>query len=241
MSVTATETGVPSPMLTARSAGFFYLLNITTIFASIYLSRGLVVPGDAAATSRNILAHETQFWSAYAFEVVSTACSLAVAALLYELLRPVNRGFSMLAAFFRVVACAIAAVGYLFQLTPLRIADAAQHLSSYNSDQLQAIGFLLSWFSGAATRLSIVFFGFHFLVLGLLIFRSRFLPRVLGLGLMFAGVGGLMFLAPQFAVQYFFQFAALGLVAEGSIALWLLGRGVNAPRWRERVAKAGAC
>src|SRR5215471_11288821 len=106
-----------SPRFKARTAGVCYLLNILTILIAVFFFRGFVVSGDAAATAAHVLSREPLFRSGIAFETISTACSIAVAALFYALFKPVNGSLSLL-PFFRLIACAIAAVGYLFQLAP---------------------------------------------------------------------------------------------------------------------------
>jgi Domain of unknown function (DUF4386) len=93
-----------SPRSKARVAGVFYLLNILTIFLAISFFRGLFVSGDVAATATNLAAHPLRFQSGFALELASTACSVAVAALLYVLLEPVNKSLSVLAGF-GVAAC----------------------------------------------------------------------------------------------------------------------------------------
>jgi len=222
-----------SPRLIGRIAGVFYLLNMLTILLAILFFRGLIVPGDAATTARNLLAHESQFRLGFAFELVSTSCSLTVATLFYKLFKPVNRSVSLLAAFFRLIACAVAVVGYLFQLAPLQILGAAQPLSALKPEEVQAIALLLYRLHNPASDVVIVFFGFHFVLIGYLIFRSTFLPRTLGVLASFGGFGALIFLAPPLARNLFPFFLAVGLLVEVSLTLWLLIFGVNAQRWKE--------
>jgi len=225
---------------TARNAGLFYLLNIITIFIAVFCFRGLIVSGDPAATATNLLAHQVRFRIGFAFELISTACSIAVAALLCELFLPVNGSLAVLAASFRLVACAIAAVGYLFQLAPLQIFGAAPHyLSVLTLEELRAVALLLNSFSGHASRLSIVFFGFHFEVIAYLIFRSNFGSRTLGVFVAAAGLGGLMFLVPTLAAGLFLYFVPIGLLCELSLAAaLLLARGSPQPRRRRSGAAA---
>jgi len=170
-------------------------------------------------------------------------CSIVVAALFYELFRPVSRSLSLLAAFFRLIACAVAVLGYLFQLAPLQALGSAHYLSTLTMEQLEALGLLLYTFSAQASHIVIVFFGFHFVVLGYLIFASSYLPRTLGILAAFAGLGalafgGLTFLAPTPGGYPFPYFAVLGLLTEVSLSLWLIIAGVNAERWKEQVNAA---
>ena len=212
--------------------GFFYLVNTSTILLAAYFLGGLVVAGDPAATAHNFLAREPAFRLGFALEMVSTASSIGVAASLYELFKPVSPVLSLLAAAFRFIACAVAAIGYLFQLSPLQVLAAAPHLGAFRLQEIQDLAFLLHGFSSPASRIVIVFFGFHFLCLSILIFRSGFLPKLLGAFVGLAGLGGLTFLMPQIAVQYFPEFAAVGALGEVSLTLWLLIFGVDAQKWR---------
>jgi hypothetical protein len=213
-----------TPSLTAKMAGVFYLLNIATILLAVFFFRG-IVSRDPAATAANVLAHEASFRLGYALELISTACSIAVAALFYELLKPVNRSVSLTAAFFRVVACALAVVGYLFQLAPLQVAGGAHSVELYR-------------LRGPASDMVIVFFGFQFVLIGYLIFRSTFLPRAFGALAGIAGLGGLMFLVPPLAHNLFPYFVAIGLLAELSLTAWLLAAGVDVQRWNELASTA---
>jgi len=86
----------------------------------------------------------------------------------------------------------------------------------------------------------LVFFGFYCLLIGYLIFRSTFLPRVLGVLMMFAGLGWLTFLSPPLA-KYLTPYIFIpGLLGEGALTLWLLVMSVNEQRWKEQAGAAGA-
>lgn len=229
MEVTANmEVNERSPRVTARLAGIFYLLNIVTIFLSIFFFRGLFVSGDATATASNIEAHRLLFQSGFASELVSTGCSLGVAAFLYHLLKPVNKSLSLFAAFCRLAACGMFIVNDLFQIASLQLARV----------ESQLLGQMLSAFRANSSSIGIVFFAYHFVLIGYLIFKSNFLPRLLGALLILAGFGALMFLVPSFGRSLFLYFAPLGLIGELSLTGWLLVKGVNAQRWREQAEAA---
>jgi len=227
-----------SPRFNARAAGTCYLLNILTILIAVFLFRGLVVPGDAAATAASVLTREPLFRSAIAFEIISTAFSIAVAVLFYVLFKPVDESFSLLAAFFRLIACAVAALGYLFQIAPLVVLGGGSYLSAFNLEQLQGLAMLFFKLNAQVRNVSIVFFGFHFLLVGFLILKSTFLPRALGVLCALAGLGGLIFLAPPLASYLFPYIVAVGLLTEVSLTLWLLVKGVNEQRWKEQASAA---
>jgi hypothetical protein len=98
----------------------------------------------------------------------------------------------------------------------------------------------LSQFLPALRRINpLVFFGFYCLLIGYLIFRSTFLPRILSALMAFAGLGWLTFLSPPLA-NYLYPYNLLpGILGEGSLTLWLLLVGVNVQRWTEQASVAG--
>ena len=94
---------------------------------------------------------------------------------------------------------------------------------------------ILDLFHLAPSHVSpLLFFGPYCLLLGYLIFRSTFLPRILGVLMMFAGLGWLVFLLPSLAHSLSLYIEGVGILAEGLLMLWLLVRGVNVPRWKEQ-------
>jgi hypothetical protein len=229
-----------SPRFKARAAGVSYLFTfVTGIFELVFVSGTLVISGDAAATASNILAHETLFRLGFACNVIATACYVAVTALFYDLFMPVDRSLSVLAAFFSLVGCATGAVSCLFYLAPLAVLGGAQYLSVFNVEQLQALALTFLKLNGQTTQIGLVFFGFYCLLIGYLIFRSAFLPRILGVLMAFAGLGWLTFLSPPLAKSLSPYILAPGLLGEGALALWLLVKGVNAQRWNEQAGAAG--
>lgn len=201
-----------SPRFRARLAGVFEALEgITSSFGQVAVLGRLVVFSNAAAT----------------------------AALLYHLFKPVNRSLSLVAAFLSLGGCAILMVGSFFQEVPLVVLGGSKYLSVFNAQQLQALAYMLLGFTGQAANLSLVFFGpFDFLI-GYLIFRSTFLPRILGVLMMLASLGWLAFLAPRVANHLSLYSEGLGILAEGLLMLWLLVMGVNAERWKEQASAAG--
>ena len=228
-----------SPRFKARIAGLFYLLTFLTGGVALLVSGRLVVHGDAAATATNILAHEPLFRLGFAADLIAVACYIAVTGLFYNLFKPVNRSLSLLAAFFSLVGCAIGALSCLFDLAPLVVLGGAQYLSVFKVEQLQALALMFLKLHTQGYNISLVFFGFYCLLIGYLIFRSTFLPRILGALMAFAGLGWLTFLSPPLANYLYPYILAPGLLGEGSLTLWLLVIGVNVQRWKEQASAAG--
>ena len=232
--------GETSPRLKARIAGVFYLLEMLTGgFAILFVGGRLFVSGDAAATATNILAHLSLFQLGFAANLIQFACYVAVTGLFYDLLRPVNRGLSLLAAFFSLVGCTIGAVSCLFYFAPVVVLGGAQYLNVFKLEQLQALALMFLNLYGQCFNISFVFFGFYCLLIGYLIFRSSFLPRIiLGAGMALAGSGWLIFLSPALAKHLSPYNLAAGL-GEVALTLWLIVAGVNAQRWKEQASAAG--
>jgi hypothetical protein len=137
------------------------------------------------------------------------------------------------------VGCAIQAFTCVFLLAPLVLLGGAQYLSVFKVEQLQALALVFVKFHGQGYNISLVFFGFYCLLIGYLIFRSAFLPRILGVLMAIAGLDWLTFLSPPLAKYLSPYIVALGLLGEGSLCLWLLVIGVNVQRWKEQASAAG--
>jgi hypothetical protein len=218
-----------------------YLLFFVTAVLGAVVAPGISGLGgmsaDAATTANTILANEPSYRLGWALGLISTTCYVALMALFYQVFRPVSRTLAVLAAFFGLVGCAITAVGSLFQLAPLVILGGGSYLSVFNATQMQALALLFLNLGVQVSDIALVFFGLFQLVLGYLIFRSTFLPRILGALIALAGVGWLTFLWPPLANALLTPLEILGFLAEALFMLWLLVVGVNAHRWKEQASK----
>src|ERR1041385_8145258 len=169
-----------SPRSKARMIGVVYLLYFLTAIFSKFLIKGLVVSGDAMATANDILAHESSFRLGLGVGLISTACYVAVTALFYHMFKPVSKNLSLIAAFFSLVGCAIQAFSSLFRLAPFVLLRGNPYLSVFKMEQLRALALMSLQFYAQAAIVSLVFFGLYCLVIGYLVFRSTFLPQILG-------------------------------------------------------------
>jgi hypothetical protein len=215
-----------------RVVGLVWLVYFVTAILGAYLVKGLVVPADAAATARNIMAHETLYRSGFAVGLIANAVYIALTALLYRLFEPVNRSISLLAAFLSLVGCATQIIGGLFQLAPLVVLGGSRFLGAFDAEQLQAVALLSLKLYSQVFNISLVLFGLFELTIGYLIIRSTFLPRILGVSMVIAGVAWLTFLWPPLATPLLPYIVALN-VGEFLLMLWLLVKGVDVSRWRE--------
>jgi len=228
------EEGAPRP--SARITGIVYFLYFLTAVLGEFFLKGMVADGDAAATANNLLAHQSLFRLGLATGLIATASYIAVTALFYGLFKPVNRSLSLLAAFFGLVGCSITAFGSLFQLAPLVVLGGAPYLRVFNLEQLQALALMFLKLNDQSANICLVLFGFYDLLIGYLIFRSAFLPRVLGVLMALAGLGWLTFLYPPLANSLSPYVLVLGFLAELLLMLWLLVKGVNVQRWKEQAS-----
>jgi hypothetical protein len=234
------QTVETSPLLKARIAGGCWLITILAGIFGLYVWNSLVVSGDAAATATNILTNEFFFRSGTAATLISTGSYVGATLFVYELLKPVNRPVSLLAAFFSLVGCAIWAVGGLFEFSPFVILKSAAYSSIFTTEQLQALTLLFLKIGGQASIVGSVFFGMHCFLAGYLILKSNFLPRFVGALMMFGGLGWLTFLAPPLVSSLSPFIMMPGTLGELTLALWLLVKGVNVARWKEQAGGAAA-
>lgn len=222
----------PSPSV-ARLAGALYLATIVFgLFAEVGARGSLVVGSDAAATARAILAHEALFRAGIAADLAMLACYVGVTALFHEMFRRVDTGLSRMAAAFSLIGIAILAADTLFLLVPLRLLATTPHLLELGAAQRDVVTLLALKLHGDGYDVSLVFFGIYCLMLGWLVWRSGFLPKVIG-GLM--ALAGLCYLvnsiadltAPAFARMLSPHLLDPTLIGEAALALWLLVAGAS--------------
>jgi len=229
-----------SPRFKARMAGVCQLMEaVTAAFGQVIIPGKLVVAGNAAATAANILGHERLFWLGFVLSVIGVAFHLAWALLMYVLLKPVNRNLSLLAAFFVLVSCAMQALTSLLYLAPLLILQGGSSFSAFTAEQLQALALMFLKLNEYAFNIDLVFFGLWCVLAGYLIFRSTFLPRILGVLLAIDGLGFVTYLYPPLAYHMFIPYlAAASVLGEIPLELWLIVMGVNVQRWKEQATAA---
>jgi Domain of unknown function (DUF4386) len=223
-----------SPQLYARMAGASYLLGaLTSVLGQMVVLGMLVVSGSATATAANILSHEPLFRLGFVSSLMTVPFHLVWAVLFYGLFKPVNRSVSLLAGFVMLVACTMWALSSLLYLAPLLVLQGKISLSAFAPEQLEALALMLLKLNAQAYDIGIVFFGFWCVLIGYLIFRSTFLPRIIGALEVLAGLGYLTLLWQPLAHYLYPYNLALAGPGEISLLLWLLVRGVNVRKWRE--------
>ena len=222
-----------SPKAKARLAGVFEALEgLTSAFGQVIIPGQLIVVGNAAATAANILNHENLFRLGFALSLFGALFHLGWAFLFYQLFRPVNRNVSSCAVFVILVGCAIQAVTALFYLAPLLVLTAGSSLGDLTQQQLQALAYLFLKLNGLAFDTYLVFFGLWCVLIGYLIIKSTFLPRILGVLLAIDGLAWMTYMSPPLGHYLFPVIAVASGLAEIPLQLWLLIFGVNNERWK---------
>ncbi len=232
-----------SPRATARWAGFLYFINAACgLWAEVFVRGKIIVPGDATATAASILASQTLYRSGFAADLVSMVTEVFIALLFYRLFRPVSRSLAMGMVLFRLAWVAIFATVALTHVAPLLLLAGGS--KGLDPGVAQALSYFFLQLHGQGYEIGLVFFGVDCVLLGLLVLRSTFLPKVLGVLL---GVAGLCYIANSFTD---FLLPALGhqfgmwlllpcAVAEYALILWLLVAGVNTTKWNQQAGIDG--
>jgi hypothetical protein len=215
---------------TARVAGFLYLLVIVFVFfAGVRYS--LIVPGDAATTANNIRADELLFRIGFVGDLIHSTCFLLLAWALYVLFKPVNKNLALLFVLFVVACVVIQCINLLINFTGLLLLSDADYLTLFEADQLHAQEMLFRNLYENGILIAQIFFGLWLLPLGYLVYKSGYLPRILGILLMIGCFGYLIdffqyFLFPDYEVITY-PGLAVATIAEISLCGWLLLKGVK--------------
>ncbi len=220
----------------SRLAGIGYLIIfITGIFANFFVIEGLVVPGDGATTLQNIRESDGLFRIGIFSFILMVIFDLMLAWALYLLLKPVNRNMSLFQAWFRLVNGTIFGVALFHLVEVIQLANGGGYLAGADQEwiaievmrSLEAFNTL--WLIG------LIFFGIHLVFLGWLVRKANYIPGILGILLIIAGVGYLVDSFANFMMAGYDDYADIfmmivvlpGVVGELSLTLWLLIKGVK--------------
>ncbi|WP_421932060.1 DUF4386 domain-containing protein [Phenylobacterium sp.] len=233
---------IAAPRLTARITGALYVVTIAGGISGLLLRQGLIVKGDAAATAALILGSVDLYRLSFTVELVGTLAYVAITALLYGLLRPAGPFISRVAMAFGLAGCAIGLAVSPLLLAPLVLLKSAPYLAAFSPAQLEGLAYAFLRLQGQGYTVAMTCFGLYCGLLGWLVFRSTFMPRIIGVLLALTCLGwsldGLSeFLAPELSTRLGPLPMLLGLLGEGSLTAWLLVMGVNPGKWRARAAE----
>jgi hypothetical protein len=220
---------------TARLAGGLYLAYIVIcILTDVFGHSHFIVDGDAATTTTNIMAHGWQFRAGFVGDLIAAVLFFLAAWTLYVLLKPVNKNLALLFLLLNLGGVVLQCMNDLNLLAALLLSSGADYLNVFQPSQLHALAMAFLDFYKQGFWICQIFFGAWLFPLGYLIFKSGFLPRILGIIFMMHCVGWLItfgqyFLFPGYDFITYVTYP-LGFVAEFGLTLWLLIKGVDIER-----------
>jgi hypothetical protein len=236
------QSSISSPNTYARIGGIAYLIIIVAgLLGEMFIRNSIIVSGDAAATAQN-LAASTKLWRlGIAGDLLMHVCDLIVLFAYVVLFWPVNKKLILLAIMLNLVQTAVLVANKINLIMPLFFLSDDNYLRSFNPQQLQSLSYLFIKAHSYGFGVGLIFFGCASLITGYIIRRSGFLPGVLGLGMQIAGVCYLvnsfaLILAPTIAQLLFPAILLPPFIAELSLSLWLIIKGVDVVLWKEKAA-----
>ena len=218
----------------ARVGGLLYLVVIATaFFAEMFVRSSLIIPKDAVATANNILSAERLYRVGGFADILNLSCDVALAIILYHLLRAGGQVFALTATAFRLVADGCLAVATFFHFASLTLLGSSHALTMIPLAERQSLALDMIKIHSLGYNICLLFFGVHLLLLGWLGLRSGLMPRWLGVLLILTffcyslnSVVHLVF--PEVHLSDFILLP--GLLTELALAIWLLAGGVAAAR-----------
>lgn len=223
---------ITSTRKAARVAGLLYLVTcIPAPFSLLYVPGKLVVSGNAAATAKNILGSEWMFRLGIAGQLVSAIAFLFTVRALHRLLQGVDKRLASLMVTLFAISIPISCVNALNDIAALILVRGADFLSVFSEPQRYALAMVFLRVHSQGLFVAQIFWGLWLLPFGVLVYRSGFLPRILGVLLILNGCAYPIqsftsFLLPQYAsLVYRYTFPAL--MGEAVVILWLLIRGAK--------------
>jgi hypothetical protein len=218
-----------SPRKTARLAGFLYFTYfITSLIANFF---GNFVFVDAPATLNTIIAHESLFRIGLVISLFSVVFFLLAAWALYVLLKPVNKNLALLFLLLNLGGFVIWCLSTLNLFSSLLLLSGADYLKVFQADQLQAQALLFINLYKNGSVIAQIPYGVWLFPLGYLVFKSRFLPKILGILLIADFFAQLIFVIQRFLLPGYdvisYPGLAISFIAEISLTLWLLIKGVK--------------
>lgn len=228
-----------SPSTRGRILAALYLaVIIGGIIGQAVIADGMIVRDDAAKTAANIVANRSLYRLAFTIFMLEMAAQFAVSGMFYDLLKPVNRSVARIALIMGLTGSGIKTMARLFYYVPLLLLGGAPYLAAFQPGQLEALSLAFIRINSQGAAIALVFFGFETVLRGWLLFNSGFLPRFLGVLSMIGGIGWLTWLWPPLGSQAFVGVALFAIASVIATTGWLLIRGVDDVKWKERAALA---
>jgi len=216
---------------TARMAGLFYLIYIVTHVISDVTRGRFILPGDAAATAGKIMAQAGLFTTTAVGDLLAAVLFSLAAWALYVLLKPVQKNLALLFLLLNLGGVAVQCSSDIFLFASQLLMNGPGYLNVFQADQLQALAMLFLDLREKGFLIAQLFYAAWLFPLGYLVFKSGFLPKILGIVLMvhcFTWLSTFFqsFLFPGFTAITYVSYP-LGFIAEFGLTLWLLIMGAK--------------
>lgn len=225
--------------INARTAGVLYLIVIVSgLFSEMFVRSGIIIPGDASQTFQNIKENEFLFRIGFASDLIMVMSDVGLALLFYLLLKPVNQGLSLLAAFFRLGQATILGINLLNYFMPILIIENPDFASNFSMEQMSSFSSLFLTAHSYGYMISGVFFAFSCIILGYLMSKSEYFPNWLGILVLAAGISYLLdsftnFLFPDFVAVSEILVLVVAVISELTLCFYLLFVGVRKTKREE--------
>jgi len=213
---------------TARTAGLLYLIVAITGFFVPYVNKKLLVFGDASATSSNILANEVLFRTGFFGNILMATSWIFTAYVLYTLLKGIDNNIALLMFSLVCVGGSLICIGALCNYTALMVLKSIEYSTAFGAIQTKSVAMLLIDLSHQISMLNRLFYGLWLVPLGYLIFKSNFIPKIIGIFLGVSVIGYFIDFVITFTLPNL-EFGAGSYTFWGEVILllWLLIKGVS--------------
>ncbi len=216
---------------TARLAGLLFLMMVVFgLLAEIFFRQKLFVADDVALTANNILSNTFLYRAGIISDILMTLSYLLTALVLYKLLSSVNKNMASAMVVFAAAGSVLLTFNILIEIAPLYILSGNDYLSAFNASQQQSLAMLFYNLYQHGYMIGQIFFALWVLPLGVLINKSGFIPKILGILFVVETIFGLMavivhFLVPNGTLETIMMLPMM--IAEFSFMFYLLIRGIN--------------
>lgn len=213
----------------------YLIIFVTGFFSNFFVVESLVVPGDPSTTMENLASNKLLFRAGIYSFIIMVVLDVILAWTLYILLEPVNKRLSLLSGWLRLVNSTIFGIALYNLLSVQHILHDTEYLAILCDGQIQAQVMVLFRTFNDTWLIGLVFFSIHLFVLGFLIFKSGYIPRIIGILLIIAAAGYLIDSSANFLLADYSDYenifllivAVPGIIGELSFTLWLLIKGRN--------------
>jgi hypothetical protein len=232
-----TRTAQAIPQRYARVAGFLYLLVVPLGILSLFISSRLVMTSDGAATVSNLIASASLFRLGIVSDLLASLVMLLVVFFLYEIFKSVDQSAAFLMVVLVMVAVPIAMFDQLNHFAALQLVSGADYLKVFTPEQLQTLVLFFLRLNDRGAEIAFLFWGLWLFPLGYLVFKSGFLPRMIGVILMVTCLGYPLQSFASF-LGYSLNIGMFAVLGEVVFILWLLIKGIDVQGWEKHALES---